>query len=298
MAMTIPSLAAGLGLKPEHFEQALACADPGVWFEAHAENYMVAGGPRLAWLDLLCVRHPLSLHGVGLSLASEEAVDPAHLERLAQLVARVEPALVSEHLAWSRVGAVCLPDLLPVPRTKQSLAAIAANIDRVQTRLARPIAIENPTHYLPLPHAMGEIEFLRDLVRRTGCGLLVDVNNVYVGAHNVGFDAYAWIDAVPGDAVVEIHLAGHRPDARQGDALLIDSHDAPVAAPVWALYWRLIARIGPRPTLIERDADLPAFEVLRGERAVAQRLLEDVARTAGAAEPRQSPVQQLAPELS
>ncbi len=260
-------MTAGLGLKPEHFEAALRCGDDGLWFEVHPENYMSAGGPRPAWLMTLRDRHPLSLHGVGLSLASDEPIDASQLERLALLVERTEPALVSEHLAWSRFGPLAVPDLLPVPRTNAALAAVAANIERVQDRLQRPIAVENPTHYLALEHDWPEVDFLVEMARRTGCQLLVDVNNVFVGAHNTGFDAAAWIDAVPAHLVAEIHLAGHSTDA--GGALLIDSHDAQVAAPVWALYRRLIDRIGARPTLIERDAELPSFEELRAERAVA-----------------------------
>jgi uncharacterized protein (UPF0276 family) len=265
------SITAGIGLKPQHFDDALACRDAGLWFEVHPENYLAAGGPRPAWLAAIAARHPLSLHGVGLSLASEEPVDSALLDRFAELVERTAPVLVSEHLAWSRIGGVSLPDLLPIPRTGESLAAVAANIDCVQSRLKRPIAIENPTHYLQLAHDWPEVEFLAELARRTGCGLLVDVNNVFVGAHNTGCDAQAWIDSVPGSAVVEVHLAGHSVDA--GGVLLVDSHDAPVAAPVWALYERLIGRIGARPTLIERDADVPSFEALLSERAIAHQAL-------------------------
>jgi len=182
---------------------------------------------------------------------------------------------VSEHLAWSRWHGRSLPDLLPVPRTGQAMAVLAANIGRVQDRLRRPIAIENPSHYLLLDgHAFAETDFLAELARRSGCRLLVDVNNVFVSANNIGFDAAAWIDLVAGDLVDEIHLAGHHADPALGERLLIDGHDAPVAEPVWALYARLIERIGPRPTLIERDDDLPAFEALRAECRRAQRLLQ------------------------
>jgi hypothetical protein len=268
------TLSAGLGLKPAHFDVALACRDAGLWFEVHPENYMAAGGPRRAWLDLLRAQHPLSLHGVGLSLGSAEGVDAAHLERLAALVERFEPALVSEHLAWSRWRGRSVPDLLPLPRTAESLALVAANVSRVQERLKRPIAIENPSHYLHLPHEIDEVDFLAELARRTGCSLLVDVNNVFVSANNVGVHAVKWLDRVPAGRVAEIHLAGHHADPVLGTRLLIDGHDAPVAEPVWALYQRLIARIGPRPTLIERDDRLPAFDDLRAERARAHRLLQ------------------------
>jgi uncharacterized protein (UPF0276 family) len=261
---------AGLALKPEHYAEALAAPADGLWFEVHAENYMVAGGPRLAWLEALRARHPLSLHGVALSLAADDTPDAAHLERLAALARRFEPWLVSEHLAWSAWRGAYYPDLLPFPRTSAVLARIADNVVRVQDALGRAIAIENPSHYLALEgHEWDEIDFLAELARRTGCGLLLDVNNVFVSARNLGASAQAYIDAFPGEFVDEIHLAGHSMDG----ALLIDSHDAPVAPEVWALYERLVARIGPRPTLIERDGNLPAFSVLAAEWARAQSVL-------------------------
>ena len=259
---------AGLALKPEHYAEALAAPADGLWFEVHAENYMVRGGPRLAWLEAISERHPLSLHGVGLSLAAD--VDLEHLARLAELTRRFEPWLVSEHLAWSAWRGAYYPDLLPFPRTSAALARIVDNVERVQDALGRAIAIENPSHYLALEgQEWDEIDFLAELARRTGCGLLLDVNNVFVSARNLGASAEATIDAFPGELVNEIHLAGHSVDS----ALLIDSHDAPVAPEVWALYERLIARIGARPTLIERDGNLPAFSVLAAEWARAQAVL-------------------------
>lgn len=261
------SLTVGLGLKSPHYAEALACSAAGLWFEIHAENYMVDGGARLAWLDAIRRDKPLSIHGVGLSLASEARPDPDHLDRLCDLVDGLEPALVSEHLAWSRYGDIYHPDLLPFPRTRARLACIADNIDEVQTALGRPILIENPSLYLALRgHEMAETEFLTELVARTGCGLLLDVNNVHVTTHNLGGDPISYIDALPAEAVGEIHLAGHAPDERLGQALLIDSHDAPVAEPVWALYDHALARFGPRPTLIERDGNVPGFAVLMAER--------------------------------
>lgn len=267
--VTNPS--AGVGLKPQHFEAAHAAPTDGLWFEVHPENYMVAGGPRLTWLEAIRARHPVSLHGVALSLATDADPDADHLRRLAELVDRFEPFMVSEHLAWSMWDGVYRPDLLPFPRSNEALARIAANVGRVQDRLRRRIAIENPAHYLRIDgHDHGELEFLTELARRTGCRLLLDVNNVFVSARNLGFSAEAYIDAFPGALVDEIHLAGHSADPVHGARLLIDSHDAPVAPEVWALYERLIARIGARPTLIERDDKLPAFEVLLAERARAQ----------------------------
>lgn len=277
-------LGAGLGFKPEFAEDALNARDRGLWFEVHPENYLVAGGPRLALLETLRASHPVSLHGVSMSLGGVEPPDADHLRRLAALVDRVQPALVSEHLAWSRFGGGYAPDLLPVPRTTESLRRVAGNIQRLQDALRRRVAIENPSHYLHLDHDWDEVEFLHELVRRTGCGLLVDVNNLAVSARNVGLNASAWVDAVESAAVVEIHVAGHRPDGDATTGLWIDSHDAPVSAPVWALLERLTARIGPRPTLLERDANLPPFDVLVAERAVAQRVLDhatDPGRDAG-----------------
>jgi uncharacterized protein (UPF0276 family) len=268
------TLGAGLGLKADHYEAAFDCAAKGVWFEVHPENYMIDGGPRLAWLETIGSRHPLSLHGVSLSLAADCAPDVDHLQRLKTLIDRVQPVLVSEHLAWSTWRGQYHPDLLPFPRTGQALQRVADNIQRTQDFLQRRIAVENPSHYVQLEgHAFSEIEFLAELSARTGCGLLLDINNVFLSAHNMGYDANTYIDAFPGEAIMEIHLAGHSADPG-GAALLIDSHDAPVAEPVWALYQRLIQRVGPRPTLIERDDHIPPFGDLLLERDRAQTLLE------------------------
>jgi len=265
---------AGLNLKPQHFDAALASSADGLWFEVHPENYLVEGGPRLAWLDAIRARHPLALHGVALSLAADAPPDPTHLARLATLAQRVEPVLISEHLAWSHWRGRYHPDLLPFPRTRESLVRIATNISIVQDRLRRPLLIENPSQYVRIEgHEFDEIEFLRELARVSGCALLLDVNNVFVGARNLGYDAARYIDTFPGDLVGEIHLAGHSEDPQLGQSLLIDTHDAPIDPAVWALYQRLIRRIGPKPTLIERDHNLPAFDELLDERANAQALL-------------------------
>ena len=267
---------AGLGFKPEHFAAALSPARSataaGLWFEVHAENYMVAGGPRLAMLDELAGHYPLSLHGVGLSLAGPELPYSAHLAALARLEERFAPFLISEHLAWSRLGDRCFPDLLPFPRTTAALQQIARNIDGAQSALGRTILIENPSHYLALEgHEWDEIDYLIELVRRTGCGLLLDVNNVAVSAHNLGFDAGEWLDAFPAALVGEIHLAGNSPDPALD--LLIDSHGAPVGDLVWNLFEHFVERAGPRPTLIERDADVPPFAELLRERDRAAAVL-------------------------
>ena len=276
---------AGLGLKPQHYAQAEACPavgapnglQDGLWFEVHPENYMVAGGPRLGWLERIRDRRPLSLHGVGLSLAGDERPDRAHLARFRALIDRFEPFVVSEHLAWSRRGNVYHPDLLPVPRSREMLTLVCDHIEESQEHLGRRLLIENPTAYLPMAgHEWDEVDFLVEIARRTGCGLLVDVNNVHVSAANMGFSAEAWLDAVPGDLVGEIHLAGHRPDPVWGEALLIDSHDAPVAEPVWRLHQRLVDRIGARPTLVERDGEVSEFSELLAEQARAAQALAAV----------------------
>lgn len=270
------SLTAGLGLKPQHFDTAEQCTAAGLWFEVHAENYAIDGGPRLAWLERIRARHPVSVHGVAMSLAADSPPDPAQLDRLAALVERIEPALVSEHLAWSAWRGAYRPDLLPVPRTVAVRRRLVDNIQRVQDRLGRPIALENPSHYLAFAeHEYGEVEFLVDVARRSGCSLLLDVNNVHVSASNLGYDATGFVDAIPADLVAEVHLAGHAADPALGAALLIDTHDAPVAPAVWALYARLVARIGPRPTLIERDDNVPAFSELLRERDRAHRMLAE-----------------------
>lgn len=272
------ALGAGLGFKPDFAEDALAACHAGLWFEVHPENYLVAGGPRLALLEAVRAAHPLSLHGVSASLGGPGPIDAGHLRRFAALADRLQPALISEHLAWSRFGGAYAPDLLPLPRSTEALHRVAANIGRLQDALRRRVAIENPSHYLRLAHDWDEVEFLHELVRRTGCGLLVDVNNVVVSAANIGLDATAWIDAIDGAAVMEVHIAGHRADADPASGLLIDSHDAPVAPRVWTLLERLTARIGPKPTLLERDSDLPPFADLIAERGRAQAMLDAVAR--------------------
>jgi uncharacterized protein (UPF0276 family) len=270
---------AGLGFKPQHLREAIASPAVGLWFEVHAENYMVEGGSRLAMLEELRSRRPLSLHGVGLSLGSADAPDQDHLAALERLVERFEPALVSEHLAWSRLDGRSFPDLLPVPRTNETLAVLSDNIGSVQDALGRELLIENPAHYLPLAqHRWSETSFLRELARRSGCKLLIDVNNVAVGANNLGFDAAQWLSEIPAKLVGEIHLAGHKLDAN--GQLLIDSHDAPISEPVWNLYESFIARIGRRPTLIERDGDVPAFAELMAERDRAQTILDGEMRLA------------------
>lgn len=267
-------ITAGVGFKPEHFEDAVASPADGLWFEVHAENYMVDGGPRFAMLQALRSARPLSLHGVGLSLAGVERPDPDHLAKLRVLSDRFQPLLVSEHLAWSKAGQIAFPDLFPFPRTNEMLELIARNIDITQDALGRSIAIENPSLYIDFEgHEWTETDFLVELVRRTGCTLLLDVNNVHVTAANLGFDSRTYIDSIPPLAVTEIHIAGHSTDPTLGAALLIDSHDQPVSEPVWDLYAYAIGRIGCRPTLIERDGNIPPFQDLMAERTRAVSIL-------------------------
>jgi len=269
------SITAGLGFKLEHLDEALTARNPGLWFEVHAENYMVDGGARLRALMTLAACFPISLHGVGLSLASVEPPTPEHLALLRRLVDRIQPTAVSDHLAWQKWEGAHHSDFLPFPRTREALGITADNVARVQDALGRAIMVENPSLYVDLPgHELDEADFLSQLAARTGCGLLVDVNNIYVSAANLNFSAESRIDAIPASIVGEVHIAGHRPDPDPDSGLLIDSHDASVADPVWLLYRRLIERIGPRPTIVERDDDIPPFNELMMERDHAHRLLE------------------------
>jgi len=272
---------AGTALKPEHYAAILA-ESPGVgFFEVHAENFFCAGGPRHRYLTTFRERYPLSMHGVGLSLGGADAPDPAHLSRLRELIARYEPQAFSEHLAWSRGPQGHLNDLLPLPYTQQALALVATHIDQVQSALGRRILIENPATYLRFrDDGMGEVEFLRQLAMRSGCGLLLDLNNVHVSATNHGYDAHDYLRAFPLQAVGEIHLAGHaqHTDA-DGQPLLIDSHDAPVDPAVWSLYESCLELTGPLPTLVEWDSHLPTWHALHDEAAQAQRRI-DVAHNA------------------
>lgn len=268
---------AGVGFKAEHAKDIFGNEPAVGWFEIHPENYMVAGGPRLAMLEELFAHYPVSMHGVGLSLGGGETLSENHLADLKRLVDRFDPAMVSEHIAWSSHEGLYMADLLPTPMTKTSLDQLVQAIETVQDYIGRRILIENPTSYMPLPqNSIPELDFITEAARRSGCGLLIDVNNVYISAHNLGFDAKAFIDAVPGDLVGEIHLAGHERDANPDDDVLIDTHSRPVADPVWALFDQLISRIGPRPTLIEWDNDVPGWDVLAAEAALADRYLHHV----------------------
>ncbi|WP_026870402.1 DUF692 domain-containing protein [Inquilinus limosus] len=271
---------AGTSFKPQHLPAILADTGWAGFFEIHAENYMGAGGPPHDALTRIRRDHPVSLHGVCLSIGGPQPLDPAHLARFKALVDRYEPALVSEHLAWSTHGGTFFNDLLPLPYTPATLARVVDHVDEVQEAIGRPILIENPSTYVLFRDStMGETDFLRALVRRTGCGLLLDVNNVFVSATNHGTSALAYLAEFPLGPVGEIHLAGHAEQADdEGDPLLIDSHDRPVAGAVWTLFEAVIARAGPVPTLIEWDSGIPDWPVLKAEAIAAQAVLDRHAR--------------------
>ncbi len=270
---TTPELpvAVGIGLRGPHVARVRAERPAVGWLEVHSENYFVDGGPALAALDAIRADYAVSLHGVGMSLGSADRLDASHLARLKRLVARVEPAAVSEHLCWSHADGRHLNDLLPLPFTEEALAVVCERIEQVQTALARPLLVENISAYLRFADdAMAEWEFVAEIAKRTGCKLLFDVNNVYVNAVNHGFDPLDFVAAVAGDTVAEIHLAGF--DA--SGPCLIDNHGSRVAPPVWDLYRATIERFGDKPTLIEWDTDLPALDVLLDEAALARQILE------------------------
>jgi uncharacterized protein len=271
----------GVGFKPEHFE---AIVDTRPWlgfFEVHAENYMGGGGAPHRRLDAIRERYPLSLHGVGLSIGAPGPLDRDHLQRLAAVAKRFEPTLVSEHLAWSTHEGTFLNDLLPLPYTDETLARVSEHIDEVQSALGRTMLLENPSTYVVFAESTwAETDFLREIARRTGCGLLLDVSNVFVSAVNHGFDPELYLTDFPLAAVGEIHLAGCADDSDDaGLPLLIDAHDSPVRDPVWALYATTIRRLGATPTLIEWDNDVPAWSTLFSEARRAERTIAETAKT-------------------
>ncbi len=257
----------GVGYKPQHFSDLMNAPGAVEWIEVHAENYMGDGGRPLAQLRALSEKFALSIHGVGLSIGGEEPLDRDHLKRLRKLVDTFNPASFSEHLAWSTHGAEFLNDLLPLPYTNASLTRVAAHVDEVQQSLGRQMLLENPSSYLAFAEStFSETDFLTELIHLTDCGLLLDVNNVFVSSTNLGLSAEAYIDAFPLGAVGEIHVGGHDVDVDdRGAPLLIDSHGAPVIDPVWALLDYTLARSGPRPVLVEWDTDVPDWPVLRAE---------------------------------
>jgi hypothetical protein len=267
--------AAGIGLRSPHVAEVLAARPALPWLEVHPENYL-GGGPAARALDALRRDYPVAFHAVGLSVGSAAGVDRRHLERIRALAERVEPAVVSEHLAWSQVGGNYLNHLLPLPYTEESLATVCRNVDEVQSVLGR-VLVENPSAYLRFAGStIPEAEFLTEMVRRTGCGLLCDVNNVHVTAGNLGLDPIAYLDALPAAAVGEVHLAGHSVNDVGGRPFLIDDHGAPITSEVWSLYEHALRRFGAVPTLVEWDTDIPPLEVLVGEARSADARLREV----------------------
>jgi len=266
---------AGIGLKPQHFRDVLETRPDVGFFEVHAENYMVSGGPFHHFLGRIRELYPLSLHGVGLNIGGAEPLDEAHLARLAQLIERYEPASFSEHLAWSSHGGVFYNDLLPIAYDQSALERVCRHVDVVQERLGRTMLLENPSTYVEFSSSsMSEAAFLTEVVRRTGCGLLLDINNAHVSCVNHGRDAVSYISSLPLEAVGELHLAGFTRDTdASGAPLLIDSHDAPVDAVVWELFGGVVTKLGPLPTLLERDNNIPVLPFLLAEARRAESLM-------------------------
>ena len=271
----------GVGFKPEHFEAIVDTRPQLGFFEVHAENYMGAGGAPHRRLDAIRERYPLSLHGVGLSIGSPGPLDRAHLQRFAAVAKRFEPALVSEHLAWSTHEGAFFNDLLPLPYTAETLGRVAEHIDEVQNALGRRMLLENPSTYVVFAESTwAETDFLREIARRTGCGLLLDVNNVFVSAVNHGHDPDRYLADFPLSAVGEIHLAGYAEDTDEaGLPLLIDAHNSPIREAVWALYTATIRRVGATPTLIEWDNDVPVWPTLLNETRRAERAIIETAKS-------------------
>jgi hypothetical protein len=271
---SLPALP-GVGFKPQHFDAILADAPSIGFVEIHSENYMGAGGPPHAMLRQLRERHALSIHGVGLSIGSAEPLDTDHLARLKTLCDRYRPDSFSEHLAWSSHGGIYLNDLLPLPYTEETLDRIVSHVEQVQETLRREMLLENPSTYLQFAQStIPETEFLAEIARRSGCGLLLDVNNVFVQAKNHGTAPEAYLAAFPLACVKEIHLGGYDEQTDEtGAPLLIDAHGSPVSDPVWRLYESVIARTGPLPTLIEWDNDVPDWPVLAAQARAAGTIL-------------------------
>ena len=267
---------AGTSFKHEHLPAILAEGPQRGFFEVHAENYMGAGGPLHRALETIRRDHPVSLHGVCMSIGSPQQLDQAHLARFRNLVDRYQPALVSEHLAWSTHENTYFNDLLPLPYTTATLAQVCDHIDEVQDVIRRPLLLENPSTYVTFAEStMSETDFIRSVARRTGCGLLLDINNVFVSATNHGFSPLQYLSEFPLTSVREIHLAGHAEQADdEGELLLIDSHDSPVADAVWKLFETVVGNCGPIPTLVEWDSKIPDWKILKGEAAAAQAILD------------------------
>ncbi|MYJ87465.1 MAG: DUF692 domain-containing protein [Rhodobacteraceae bacterium] len=278
---TLPSKP-GVGFKSQHFQEIIEHPGDVSWFEIHAENYMGDGGRPIAQLKKLRENFPISCHGVGLSIGGEDPLDIDHLNRLQNLVSWLEPAVFSEHLAWSTHEGSYFNDLLPLPYNDTTLECVSEHIDQVQETLQRPMLLENPSNYLEFEESThSEIEFIEKIAKRTGCFLLLDVNNVYVSSENRNFDPYGYLDDYPLNLVKEIHLGGHELEQMEGGPdLLIDNHASEVIDPVWTLYEYLISKTGPLPTLIEWDNDIPDWEKLSSEATKANCILSELSSKA------------------
>jgi len=273
-------LGAGLSLKPEHLDDILSLpvqapsVNHNLWFEVHTENYFVAGGPRLNYLRAVRENHNISFHGVGGSLGSDHKAMAAHTKQVKALINEFQPILVSEHAVWSKSDGKYFADLMPLPRTQDALQSLIDGVDCYQSGIGRSILIENPSNYLDFISDMDEPQFLVEAARRSGCGLLIDINNLYISSKNTGIDALNYLKQIPAELVGEIHIAGHDPDPTLGQSLLIDSHAAAVAPPVWKLLEQALGLFGHTPVLVERDANIPSFTELMKERQIAQNYLE------------------------
>jgi uncharacterized protein (UPF0276 family) len=273
---------AGIGLRQRHIADFQDSAPPIGWVEIHSETFLAPGGPRIRALERIREDFPVSCHCVGLSLGSAGRLDRDHLRRLVALFERIEPGLVSEHVAWCSTGGTYLNDLLPLPYTEEALACLCRNIDEAQEAFGRRILVENPSTYVRFAEStMPEWEFMAETARRTGCGILLDVNNIHVSAFNHGFDPGSYLDAMPLEAIGELHIAGHFIQRFGERTILIDDHGAPVDAAVWDLFKKTLERLGPLPTLVEWDNRIPELPVLLAEAAKAQRLLDAVGRRPG-----------------
>ncbi|NOZ11266.1 MAG: DUF692 domain-containing protein [Gammaproteobacteria bacterium] len=267
---------AGIGLRAEHYKEVITTRPNIGWLEVHSENYFGQGGKPLYYLELARQNYPVSLHGVGLSIGSSDPLNKTHLDHLNRLIQRIEPGLVSEHLSWSSIDGKYFNDLLPLPYTEEALKHFSDRVHQVQNILQRQILIENPSSYLSYSHStIAEWDFMNAIVERTDCGILLDVNNVYVSAINHGFDAHHYLQAIDADAVQEIHLAGFTTDTIEGQDILIDTHNKPISDEVWALYKAAIKRLGALPSLIEWDSDLPPLEFLLEEASRAQTIMDE-----------------------
>ncbi|NVJ68711.1 MAG: DUF692 domain-containing protein [Alphaproteobacteria bacterium] len=270
----------GVGLKAQHYDEVLDSRPALDFFEVHAENYMMEGGAHHRYLEAICDHYRLSIHGVGMSLGSATGLDADHLKRFKELVERYRPWLVSEHLAWSRSGGAYLNDLLPLPLTQESFQVVCDNVSRMQDVIGRQILIENPSSYLAFEASdIPEVEFLGRLACQTDCGLLLDVNNVYVSGCNMGWDVGAYLDSVPASLIGEIHLAGHQLKKANGHEIRIDDHGSAVPVEVWQLYRQLIERVGARPTLIEWDNNIPDFSALLNEASSGRNIMQAVEKS-------------------